>query len=148
MMGRGTSGMIKRYASAGLILAAAAHGQTSKHAASRPPPPMHVDPWATLAPPPTLIAPPRPLNMAPPTGRAEQVTVYAHPHPRDAEWRAELAGKAPAYEAANADAAQPSFGFYPRYTSADQQRLMSEKSELLGICGALGGYIQCPNPPP
>ncbi len=83
---------------------------------------------------------------APPN--SEEITVYAKTHNHDADWRADVAAGQPVYEAGNSEAAQPGYGGYPQYTSAEQERLMSIKSDLLGLCGALGGYIQCPNKPP
>ena len=79
-------------------------------------------------------------------GGTEEITVYGRGHKRDDEWRLESAAKTPQYEASNSDAAQPLVP-YPTYTSSDQQRMMSEKTDAFGLCGALWSYVQCPNLP-
>jgi hypothetical protein len=73
--------------------------------------------------------------------------VFARRQNQQAEWRAALHSSAPTDEPASSAAAQRLVPIID-YTSADQQRLMSEKTDWLGLCGALGGYIQCPNKPP
>ena len=133
--------MVRIIAALAVIFAGSACAQThrEKHAA------MPIDAWATLAPAPSSIAPK--LDTAPAPDNAEQITVFAHANQRDAEWRADLAGQVPAYEATNSDAAQPVLPF-PQWSSPEQERLMSLKTDALGLCGALGGYIQCPNKAP
>ena len=110
---------------------------------------MQVDDWFSLGP---ILRPParpegQPIGSEPTIDRSEEITVYGRRHTRDDEWRLDFAAKVPQYEASNSDAAQPLVA-YPNYTSPDQQRMMSEKTDALGLCGALGGYVQCPNLPP
>ncbi len=134
--------MVRSIAALAVIFAGSADAQT--HNAKRAA--MPIDAWATLAPAPSHIATPK-LDTTPAPDNAEQITVFAHTNQRDEEWRAELAGQVPAYEATNSDAAQPVLPF-PQWSSPEQERLMSLKTDALGLCGALGGYIQCPNKAP
>jgi hypothetical protein len=83
---------------------------------------------------------PRPLTV-------EEITVFGRRHDREAEWRADIAAGQPIYEAGDSESARPSYGGYLQWTSPEQERLMSIKTDALGLCGALGGYIQCPNKP-
>jgi hypothetical protein len=78
---------------------------------------------------------------------SEQIVVYGHKTSRDADWRADIEAGSPTYEANNSDAAQWLVPFR-EWSTPTEERLMSIKSEWLGICGALGGYITCPNKPP
>ena len=135
--------MVRIVAALALTLATGAHAQapTRKSVTAMP-----IDAWVTLAPQPSSIAAPK-LDISPAQDTAEQITVFARARQRDAEWRAELASQVLAYEAANSDAAQPLLPF-AQYTSPEQERLMSLKTDALGLCGALGGYIQCPNKGP
>ncbi len=116
--------------------------------------PMPVDGWASLAPPanPAWIGGPKSLiDTRPVVARSSGITVYARSHKLDDDWRADLRAGAPAAEPGLSDAAQwgvPGVRMPPVYTSPEQQRLMSVKTDALGLCGALGGYVQCPNMPP
>jgi hypothetical protein len=134
--------MLRNIAALAVILAGSAAAQTR----TAKPVTMPIDAWATLAPAPSHIASPK-LDTTPAPDNAEQITVFARANQRDEEWRAELAGQIPAYEAINSEAAQPVLPF-PQWSSAEQERLMSLKTDALGLCGALGGYIQCPNKAP
>ena len=87
------------------------------------------------------------IDMAPPPPSSEEITVYGQTHNRDVDWRADIEARQPVYEATNSDATK-SLIPYPEYISPEQERLMSIKTDALGLCGALGGYIQCPNKQP
>lgn len=116
----------------------------------KPPFGVRVTQWFDLAPLPNT--PPgagelgRQLDITAPPN-SEQITVYGQKHNREADWRADIATRQPVYEPAGSDAAQ-SLIPYLEYASPEQQRLMSIKTDALGLCGALGGYIQCPNKQP
>ena len=115
---------------------------------------MHVDGWVSLTPPrdPTATGRPKSLiDTRPIPARVPEITVYARSHRLDDDWRADLQAGAPAAEPGNSDAAQwgvPGVRMPPVWTSPEQQRLMSIKTDALGLCGALGWYVQCPNKRP
>ena len=88
----------------------------------------------------------RRMGITPAPDHTEQLVVYGQSHKRDEAWREDIQSKQPGYEASNSDAAMPLVP-YAAYISADQQRMMSEKTDAMGLCGALGGYVQCPNLP-
>jgi hypothetical protein len=123
--------------------------QQAPHAAPTPVSGMRVDTWfgLGLSHEPSRAGRDSKNDMAPAQENAEQITVYARPHDRDSNRGAALRANDPVYEAGASTAAQPLVP-YPSYTSPEQERLMSIKTDALGLCGALGGYIQCPNKSP
>lgn len=92
-----------------------------------------------------LGGPRRQIDLTPAPLTVEDVIVTVRHHSPDAEWRADVAAQAPAYEAPSSAAARQIYARPFGWTSPEQQRLMSTKTELLGLCNGLGGYIQCPN---
>jgi hypothetical protein len=113
---------------------------------------MPIDTWSSLSPdpawPPASRTPPAgALDTRVPSPNAEEITVLGRNRHQDRDWRADLRAGDTVYEASNSASAQPLVPF-PEWTSPEQQRLMSDKTEFLGLCGALGGYIQCPNKSP
>jgi hypothetical protein len=111
-----------------------------------PPPALRVAGWFSLEP---ASKPPHAngITLAPEPDRDEHITVYAPRNKSEFDKRNDLLAHDQAYEPANSAAAQTVIPDLA-YASPEQQRLMSIKTDLLGLCGALGGYIQCPNKPP
>ena len=108
---------------------------------------MPIDAWSSLSPDPVAAPQTRAVDTRLPSTTAEEITVLGRNRHQDQDWRADLRAGDTVYEASNSDSAQPLVPF-PAWTSPEQQRLMSDKTEFLGLCGALGGYIQCPNKAP
>ena len=104
---------------------------------------MPVDNWYSLSPLQKIpaLSDRRQIDTEATSSETEELTVYGRSHKRDDDWRMDFAAKVPQYEASNSDAAQPLVP-YPTYTSPDQQRMMSEKTDALGLCGALWSYVQ------
>ena len=140
-----------------LLTAAAPARQQTRHAEPAPGAPprqvpaiMPIDTWSSLVPEPSARTPRQPggtIDTRVPPAPAEEITVIGRNRHYDADARADIRAGDIAYEASNSASAQPLLPF-PEYTSPEQQRLMSDKTEFLGLCGALGGYIQCPNRAP
>ena len=109
---------------------------------------MPIDLWVPLSAPVSLIAPAgsgKGLDTSPPVDRSEQITVYARRHNYDREWREDQQAAAPFYDARQSDAAQPLYATGPVWDSPEQQHVMSDAKASMGLCGALGGLITCPN---
>jgi hypothetical protein len=104
-----------------------------------------IDGWYTLAPAAGagLI---RSFDSTPAGEDRDNITVYGR-RGRDleADWRAELRASAPQYEARSSAAAQPLYGGQAVWSSPEQEHVMSGAKDSLGLCGALGGLITCPD---
>jgi hypothetical protein len=125
-----------------LLLAAPAQAQTAKpgHAVTT----MPIDGWFSLAPAGSGLI--RKFDATPGAEDTENITVYGR-RGRDleAEWRAAERASEPQYEARNSAAAQPLYGGQAEWASPEQQHIMSDAKESMGLCGALGGLVTCPN---
>jgi hypothetical protein len=107
---------------------------------------MPIESWATLSAPISSIAPARPkLDTMPAQDGAEEITVYGHSRKQDQNWRDTLQPDVPVYEASNADAAQPLYAHMTPWISPEEQHVMSDAKDAMGLCGGLGGLITCPN---
>ena len=77
---------------------------------------------------------------------AENITVYGRrKRDPDAVWRDELRASEPQYEARASAAAQPLYGGQAVWSSPEQQHIMSDAKDAMGLCGALGGLLSCDN---
>ena len=109
---------------------------------------MPIDGWYTLAPqpPPSIaVSVNKQLDTTPAPDGSEWITVYGRRHNRDADWRGDKQADLPVYEAQNSEAAQRLYAGSPIWYTPGQQRLMSDAKDALGLCGALGGWVTCPN---
>jgi hypothetical protein len=116
------------------------------HAAARGT--MAIDGWYTLAPPPAApiaASVKKQLDTTPVPDGSEWITVFATRHNRDADWRGDQLAAVPVYEAENSAAAQRLYAPSPSWDSPEEQRLMSNAKDAMGLCGALGGWVSCPN---
>jgi hypothetical protein len=105
---------------------------------------MPVDNWFTLdaAVAPSLI---RKFDVEPSKTGSEEITVYGRRgHNAEAEYRAEMRDRDATYEARNSVSAQPLYGGQAVWDSPEQQHVMSDAKEALGLCDALGGLLTCP----
>ena len=82
------------------------------------------------------------LDLKPPPGNFEEITVYGRRGRAAAEARRPVELQ---YEAGQSQAAQRLYAKGPDWDGPDEQRLMSNAKEALGLCGALGGLLTCPN---
>ena len=106
--------------------------------------------WATLDTPSPERGPRHSLIVKPVDPQAEDIIVYANRRAKlDAQWRAEIAGEIPSYEAAQSDAAQRLYAPDPTWGSPEEQRWTSSLKDYVGACGlgAAGVQISCPNLP-
>ena len=106
---------------------------------------MPIDGVFDLAPPPEsgLI---RKFDTVQSAGDTENITVYGRRgRDLDAEWRAADRASEPQYEARNSTSAQPLYGGQAVWSSPEQQHIMSDAKDALGLCGALGGLLSCDN---
>jgi hypothetical protein len=121
--------------------------------ATAAPPPnsnLSVTPWASFDNPSPEPGPHHSLIVKPVDPQAEDIIVYANRRARlDAQWRAEIAGEIPSYEAAQSDAAQRLYAPDPTWGSPEEQRWTSSLKDYVGACGlgAAGVQISCPNLP-
>jgi hypothetical protein len=109
-----------------------------------------VSPWANFDNPSPVLGPHHSLIVKPVDPQAEDIIVYANRRAKlDAQWRAEIAGEIPSYEAAQSDAAQRLYAPDPTWGSPEEQRWTSSLKDYVGTCGlgAAGVQISCPNLP-
>jgi hypothetical protein len=106
--------------------------------------------WASFDTPSPEPGPRHSLIVKPVDPQAEDIIVYANRRAKlDAQWRAEIAGNLPAYEAGQSDAAQRLYAADPTWGSPQEQRWTSSLKDYVGACGlgAAGVQISCPNLP-
>ena len=130
----------------GLLLAASCMST----AVARPKADLTIVPWASFDNPSPEPGPRRSLIVKPVDPQAEDIIVYANRRAKlDAQWRAEIAGGTPAYEAAQSDAAQRLYAPDPIWGGPQEQRWTSSLKDYIGACGlgAAGVQISCPNLP-
>ncbi len=134
--------------SRGLVLMAVIAASNTAQARPKPavaPQPMAVTNWASLDPTSGYAARSgliRNLNTTPPPDNTENVFVYARRGGnKELNWREDLRANASTYEASNSDAAIAPYASYKEWDNADEQRLMSNTKDALGLCGAI---LTCP----
>ena len=110
---------------------------------------MPIDHWAALEPQSVPTAPVMPgghrLDTSIAPDGSESIIVLGHGRHRDQDWREDLLAAAPIYEARNSAAAQPLYAPPAVWDSPEEQHTMSSAKDALGLCGALGGWVTCPN---
>jgi hypothetical protein len=115
------------------------------HAKPAPQQPWAVTGWASLDPTSGYAARTgliRNLNTTPPPDSTENVFVYARRGGnKELNWREDLRSSGSTYEASNSDAAFAPHASYPEWDNPDEERLMSNAKDALGLCGAI---LTCP----
>ncbi len=109
-----------------------------------------VTPWANFDNPSVAPGPRHNLIVKPVDPQAEDIIVYANRRAKlDAQWRAEIAGEIPSYEAGHSDAAQRLYAQDPSWGGPEEQRWTSSLKDYFGACGvgAAGVQVSCPNLP-
>jgi hypothetical protein len=110
---------------------------------------MPIDDWVALEPQSVPAAPVMPgtrrLDTSVAPDGSESIIVPGHGHHRDQDWREDQLAAAPIYEARNSAAAQPLYAPPAVWDSPEEQHTMSSAKDAMGLCGALGGWITCPN---
>jgi hypothetical protein len=107
-------------------------------------------PWASFDNPSPDPGPHHSLIVKPVDPQAEDIIVYANRRAKlDAQWRAEIAGEIPSYEAAHSDAAQRLYAQDPAWGGPEEQRWTSSLKDYVGACGlgVAGVQVSCPNLP-
>jgi hypothetical protein len=106
---------------------------------------MPFDTWSALAPSRSAK-----LDTTPPQDRAEQITVFAHRHHAEAEWRGDFAARTPAYEASGSEAARLAafLHAYAEYTSPGQARnspgTAPKQQRLMSVKPDAARAVRCP----
>ena len=93
-------------------------------------------------PPLSLIEQRFKLYLKPPPGSFEEITVYGSRGRGAAEDGKPVELQ---YEAGQSQSAQRLYAKGPDWDGPEEQRLMSNAKDALGLCGALAGLLTCPN---